>query len=155
MENNGFIAAIKKLIDPGGHSHKKTAENKDIDKNKDISAETEEEFVDDLPGKYKRVNENIELLSKQVMKNSYIKTIENNLREIEEAVNGKGNPGVSVTSFEELKKKYNIGMEKQRALRKNTRELIKSNQIENEGMDLKAPVREIPEKERMNLTMHM
>ena len=155
MENKGFIAAIKNLIDPGGHSHKKPAENKDIDKNKDISAETEEEFADDLPGKYKRVNENIELLSKQVTKNSYIKTIENNLREIEEAVNRKDNPGVSVTSFEELKKKYNIGMEKQRALRKNTRELIKSNQMENEGMDLKAPVREIPEKERMNLTMHM
>ena len=82
--------------------------------------ESEELISEDINEKLEITGSNIELLSKQVMKNSYVKSIENNIRDIEEDLEFLDDAGLIAIRVEELKKRFIVGKEKQNLLRSKT-----------------------------------
>ncbi|WP_029321541.1 hypothetical protein [Butyrivibrio sp. AE3004] len=80
--------------------------------------DSEEIISNDIGEKIEIVENNIALLSRQVMKNSYVKAIENSIRDIEEDVDFIDNSHEFAVKTDELKRRLLIGKENQNKLRK-------------------------------------
>ncbi len=112
----GVISKIKRLFDDEIDDN--VQDNCSFDEEPIEEMISGEEVTDDnLFEQIEITNNNIELLSKQIMKNSYVKSIENKIIEIEEEIKKQDDADSIYPKFDEVKKSFILGKENQKKLR--------------------------------------